>query len=293
MAIAPAHQFGQIIGEVLEAAVTPLLEGFAKKHGLYLDKKGERPSRAGKKCNWLDLNGNTHDLDYVLERGGTASKNGMPAAFIETAWRRYTKHSRNKAQEIQGAIMPLIETYRNAAPFQGAILAGVFTAGALAQLRSLGFTVLYFRYETVISVFKRFKIDARFDEGTPDADLKRKVSSYKKLSELRKRRLAKALLEANDEGVAAFIASLTAAVSRQIERIVVLPLHGIARDLGTIEEAIRFVENYAEGAKVEPFARYEIQVRYNNGNLVEGTFGDKTSAIDFLRTYQPVLIEQR
>jgi hypothetical protein len=292
MAIAPAHQFGQIIGDILETAVTPLLTEFAEQHGLYLDKKGERPCRAGKKCSWLDVNGNTHDLDYVLERGGTPREKGMPAAFIETAWRRYTKHSRNKAQEIQGAIIPLVETYRNAAPFQGAILAGEFTAGALTQLRSLGFTLLYFPYETVISVFKRFKIDARYDEGTSDSDLKKKVNSLKGLSNLRKRRLAKALLDENREGVATFIASLTAAVSRQIERIVVLPLHGIARDLNTIEEAIRFVENYAEGVKVEPFVRYEIQVRYNNGNLVEGTFRDKKSAIDFLRTYQPVLIKR-
>jgi hypothetical protein len=61
---------------------------------------------------------------------------GMPAAFIETAWRRYTKHSRNKAQEIQGAIMPLVETYMKAGPFIGAVLAGVFTKGALMALNS-------------------------------------------------------------------------------------------------------------------------------------------------------------
>ena len=292
MASAPAHQFGQMIGEVLETAVTPLLEEFAKQHGLYLDKKGERSCRAGKKCNWLDLNGNTHDLDYVLERGGTADRKGMPAAFIETAWRRYTKHSRNKAQEIQGAIIPLVETYRHSAPFQGAILAGVFTAGALTQLHSLGFTVLYFPYETVISVFKRFKIDAQYDEGTPDSVLKRKVNAYKRLSGLRKKRLAKALLDTNREGVDSFIAALAVAVSRQIERIIVLPLHGVPRDLLTIDEAITFVQNYIEGAEIEPLTRYEIQVRYNNGDLIEGTFLDKTSVIKFLRTYQPVLVDE-
>lgn len=103
MAESPAHRFGQIVGEVLESAIIPLLDSFANTHGLYLDKKGPRPGRAGKKCSWVDLNKNTHDLDYVLERGGTLQKRGIPAAFIETAWRRYTKHSRNKAQEIQGA----------------------------------------------------------------------------------------------------------------------------------------------------------------------------------------------
>ena len=143
MAKALGHSWGQKLGEVLEAGVVSLLENFAKKHELYLDKTGKRPARPGKRVRWKDVYGNTHSLDCVLERGGSPSKIGAPVAFIETAWRGYTKHSRNKAQEIQGAILPLVSTHRNSAPFMGAILAGVFTEGALQQLKSLGFVVLY------------------------------------------------------------------------------------------------------------------------------------------------------
>ena len=66
MAESPSHKFGQLIGEVLEAAILPLLVGFAKKHNLYLDKKGPRQARRGNKLTWKDHNGNTHDLDFVL-----------------------------------------------------------------------------------------------------------------------------------------------------------------------------------------------------------------------------------
>jgi hypothetical protein len=38
-------------------------------------------------------------------------------------------------------------------PFLAAVLAGVFTTGSLEQLRSLGFQVLYFPYETLIAAF--------------------------------------------------------------------------------------------------------------------------------------------
>jgi hypothetical protein len=288
MATSPAHRFGQIIGEVLEAAVIPLLEEFAGEHGLYLDMHGERPCRTSKKCTWVDLNKNSHDLDFVLERGGTPDKKGMPAAFIETAWRRYTKHSRNKAQEIQGAIMPLVETYRKVAPFQGAILAGVFTKGALTQLESIGFTVLFFPYEMVVGTFRKFGIDAAFDERTPDEVFQEKVDAYEALSGDERKRLAQELLRANADAVNHFTASLTKTVSRQIERIIVLPLHGTTRELINVEEAIRFVESYDEDTSVEAFQRYEIQVRYNNGNRIDGTFSDKESAIEFLRSYQPV-----
>ena len=134
MAESPAHRFGQIIGEVLEAAIAPVLTAFAKEHGLYLDKQGERPCRPGKRCTWLDLNKNKHDLDFVLERGGSTETLGVPAAFIETAWRRYTKHSRNKAQEIQGAILPLAEAYRLARQVVGVDMAGAFTDGAISTI---------------------------------------------------------------------------------------------------------------------------------------------------------------
>jgi len=115
MASNPAHKFGQMIGEVLEATIEPIIGQFALDHELYFDKKGKRPARTGKKVCWTDIYGNIHDLDFVLEKGGTATEIAQPIAFIETAWRRYTKHSRNKAQEIQGAILPLVATHHNAA----------------------------------------------------------------------------------------------------------------------------------------------------------------------------------
>lgn len=33
---------------------------------------------------------------------------------------------------------------------------------------------------------------------------------------------------------------------------------------------------------------YEIQILFTNGNEVTARFNDKTSAIEFLRTYQPI-----
>ncbi|RZK66960.1 MAG: DNA methylase, partial [Pedobacter sp.] len=146
MAESLSHKFGQIIGDLLEMAIIPSLKEFTDANNLYLDKKGKRLARTGTKVSWFDLKNNKHDLDYVIERNGSDGELGDPIAFIEIAWRRYTKHSRNKAQEIQGAIMPLVEKYHNLSPFKGVILAGNFTNGSLDQLTSNGFNVLYFPY---------------------------------------------------------------------------------------------------------------------------------------------------
>lgn len=270
--------------------MAPLLAEFAEKHGLYLDKQGERPCRPGKRCSWLDLNENKHDLDFVLERGGSAEKLGIPAAFIETAWRRYTKHSRNKAQEIQGAIGPLAETYKNARPFIGVILAGVFTSGALNQLRSLGFCVLYFSYDSVLAAFKDYGIDASFDEDTREADFRKKADAYDAMSVAKRAGLARRLLQKQKDDVEQFLEALEKVVSRQVDRITVMPLHGTTQELTTVEDAIKFIEGYEETTGKLPIQRYEIRIRYNNGDSVEATFHDKGDAVTFLRTYQPVAV---
>src|SRR5260370_5169563 len=134
------------------------------------------------KVSWKDQKGNVNDLDYVLEAGGSEDVLGRPKAFIEIAYRRYTKHSRNKAQEIQGAIGPLSETYKDDHPFLGAVLAGIFTDGSLTQLRSHGFSVLYFPFESIVAAFGKVGVDASFDEDSPDADVQSKVDACKKLS---------------------------------------------------------------------------------------------------------------
>ena len=272
MAVSPAHRWGQVIGRVLEAAVLPLLEAFAATHRLYLDRKGGRPCRNGSKCIWVDTPGNAHDLDFVLERGGTPNEFGTPVAFIEAAWRRYTKHSRNKAQEIQGAILPLAETYQRAAPFKGAILAGVFTDGALTQMGSLGFTILYFPYNMVVGAFKRFGIDASSEEDTPDAEFRKKLKQYVRLSEQQKRELAGELIRLNDSQVREFINALTVAVSRKIRSVIVLPLHGQSEEMSTLDQAIAFIERYDDQNGQKPIQRYEIQIRYSNGDSIEVDF---------------------
>jgi hypothetical protein len=286
MAEAPSHRLGQIIGEALESAVLPLLLKFARDHGLYLDRKGLRPCRQGTKLSWTDLHGNTHDLDFVLERGGSDTVRGTPVAFIETAWRRYTKHSRNKAQEIQGAVLPLIETYRSSAPFAGAILAGVFTEGALTQLRSLGFSVVYVSVRHVVEAFRVVGIEVDFDEKTSDALVTRKVNAWERLSLRRRDLVSRGLINGDDPQMLAFIARLEALVIRRVIRVAVLPLKGIRIERPSVMEAILFIQSYDEEQVIGPFVRYELELDYSNGDRIRGVFAAKGDAIRFLKLGQ-------
>jgi hypothetical protein len=286
VAASPSHKFGQIIGDLLEALLCPLLKGVADKHGCYLDYKHPRPARSNKsKVCWEDDKGNCHDLDYVMEFGGSDDRIGPPKAFIETAWRRYTKHSRNKAQEMQGAIIPLAEKYRGQHPFLGVLLGGVFMEGSIQQLCSHGFNILYFPYSSVVSAFSNVGINAAFDEDTPDSELQRKVEAYEALSKRRKQRIGDSLVLMHKQDIASFLRSLEVSLDRIIRRIVVATLHGTSKEVASVEDAIKLVESYEETQTVAGFVRYEISVRYSNGDRIEGEFEDRQKALSFLASF--------
>lgn len=285
MAQSPAHKFGQIIGDLLELVIRPSLAEIAIEHNLYLDYKHARRARGGKrKVVWKDSKGNEHDLDYVLEESGSEIVLGSsPKAFIEIAWRRYTKHSRNKAQEIQGAIVPLAETYSDSHPFLGVVLAGVFTNGSLAQLSSHGFQILYYPYESVVAAFGTVGLDARYDEKTSHAVLQKKVKRCERLSRIKRRQFADALRDIHKKSLDEFLSTLRATLNRRVKSVYVIPLHGVLQELGSVEDAIAFLRRFDESAPARSFVRYEVNVRYTNEDEIRGMFRDRADAISFLQ----------
>ena len=283
MAESPAHRFGQVIGELLESVVLPQLEDFCRSEGLYLDhQKKDRQTRSGKKVSWTDQYGNAHDLDFVIERDGTDKEIGKPVAFIESAWRRYTKHSRNKAQEIQGAILPLAEKYRWNNPFLGTVLAGVFTEGSLDQLRSLGFHVLYFPYGSIVAAFQSEKIDIAFDESTPDRVFRQTTTRIGNSPPETIAKIRMHLVEANQAAIDNFFAALRQRLGRHITRVVVIPLYGRVNEFATIEEALGFLDAHVIYEGSGEFRKYEIRVEFSNGDKVEASMEAKNKVKEFL-----------
>lgn len=286
MATAPGHLLGQIIGNVMEEALKPVLQEMAERNNLYLDSYGPRPFvRQGAHVAWLDDLGNSHDLDFVLERGGSAEKQGKPAAFIEAAWRRYTKHSKAKAQEIQGAVLPVLSKWDNVKPTPAAVIAGQWTAPAIRQLRSSRFVILHLDFATTSRVFHEAGIDIEgLGEGTADEFWQRQCDVYANMSDVRKRALALSLRKAHEAEFEKFISELEHRVMRSIDSVVVTPLHGLGRQYGSVEDAIAAVQGYACGVEAAPFLRFEICINYTNGDRIEGRFGSSTDAVNFLDT---------
>ena len=286
MAQSPSHKLGQMIGDQVEAAIQPRLETIAKEFGLYPDHQSRRPARGGKtKVSWTDLYGNTHDLDYVLEADGTPQAFGKPKAFIETAWRRYTKHSRNKAQEIQGAIAPLAARFADRKPFLGVVLAGEFTNPSLDQLRSHGFAVAYCPYSSIVQAFDKVGVDVSSEEDSSGQELDRKVKALESLSKAKLAKVQREILRSNSREFSAFFGSLRESLMRRVQQILIWPLFGASHSFGSISDAMEFVHNNDQQTETSEFVRYEILISFSNKDEIRGAFGEKAGALEFLRSF--------
>lgn len=296
MAKSLAHSWGQIVGDLFESAFNDLLVSAATNAGVFIDYNGmTRANDCGVrnkhgKLAWPDGDGNWHQLDFVYERGGTTDKVGVPLAFVEVAWRRYTKHSKNKAQEIEGAIIPIADTHRHSHPFLGAIIGGFFTKNAVEQLQSRGFILINVPYENVVAALASAGIDASYGENTEEAEYETKIAAFSKLTAAQKRSVQSAIVASVPDQTTEFIKNLSASIGRQVARILVVPLHGEGKEWNagqTVADAIAFVAAYQESPGTHgDFLRYEIHVRFSNKAELRGEFPTKYEALAFLRTLE-------
>ncbi|MER6670552.1 hypothetical protein ABT256_38780 [Amycolatopsis japonica] len=286
MAVSPSHALGQIAGYMMEQAFFGMLLPVANEFSLYVDRQGPRPARGTKKkVTWIDDHENRHDLDFVLERGGSPSEVGVPAAFVESAWRRYTKHSVNKAGEIANALVPLRRTYRHARPFLGALVAGEWTQGGITHMESQGISVLHLPISQLVKAFAVEGIDFGFDESTPAEHMAAQVGKWSQIGPSGQANVVHALQMAADDQFQTFIVKLREHLSRRVQSVVILPLHGVARTAASVAEALSMLSSM-EAAHPTPeeleLLRIEIQVRYSNTDRIEGSFTTLAGAIGWL-----------
>lgn len=283
MAKSQSHTLGEFIGDFFENLMKRPIREFAEKNGLYFDSAGPRKVRKGKKVTWTDIHGSRHDLDFVLEKGGTEETIGDPVAFIELAWRRYTKHSKNKVQEIAGAVNPLYEKYKLGRPFKGAILSGQFTGNALEQLKKDNFHVLYIPFDKLVRAFRLYGFDICFDEDTKESDLRKKYVAVSKktsrqlLESVREEIFSSCKIELDN-----FIAELSASYRRKVKSVRILPLHGKCTEVMDVRKAIEFINEYSTIPVHHELQYIEVFVSYNNGTSIHCQFKEKVEAVDFL-----------
>lgn len=158
------HRLGQIIGDWYEEYFAlPLLTKIANGLNLFVDSRFKKRSCRGDKILWADIDGNTVDYDFVMELAGTDSEFGTPVAFFETFWRRGARHSKDKARDDSGKLLPMKDTYPTARVL-GIVSAGNFTTPARELVRSRGVELFYVPKEHIVKSWKKHGIEIDYPD---------------------------------------------------------------------------------------------------------------------------------
>jgi hypothetical protein len=88
------------------------------------------------------------------------------------------------------------------------------------------------------------------------------------------------------ENIDDFFSALANTAARRIERIIVIPLHGRETECSSVGEAIAFLTSYDSARVQGTVYKYEIHIRYNNGDKIAAEFTEKTPALEFLKRYK-------
>jgi len=190
------HKLGQIVGDWFEEDVAIyLLSQVAKELNLFLDNRFRDRSCRGNKILWKDLDGNRVDYDFVLELNGSDEKQGIPVAFFETFWRRGARHSKDKARDDSGKLMPMRATYPTARVL-GILAAGDFTQPAQELVQSRGIDLFYIPKNHICSAWLKSGIEIDYPDTASEQEKNRITNKAISLltSELRKK-LFKSLVE--------------------------------------------------------------------------------------------------
>jgi hypothetical protein len=162
-------------------------------------------------------------------------------------------------------------------------LAGDFTEGSIRQLKSQGFTVLHFSYDTIIAAFKREGLNVAFDESTLDAKFQKYLSNLEKCPPAKIQQVKENLLDIHKKAVREFLRSLEQKLSNVIDKVIIVPLYGETGEFASIKQAAAFIDKYSENSPVGEFKKYEILVRFSNQDKIEAEFSDKQAIQNFLR----------
>ncbi|MDA8996844.1 hypothetical protein N9J08_00695 [Hellea sp.] len=170
-AASSGHKIGQIIGDWWEEHVIfPLLADVALKLDLFLDCRFvERSVRPGSKVLWKDDDGNQVDYDFVLEIGGDDKEIGVPVAFIESFWRRGSRHSKDKARDDTNKLLPMRATYPTAR-FLSIAASGEFTGPASEYIRTRGVDLFFIPKQKILTAFQEHDLIVDYPDQLPEAD---------------------------------------------------------------------------------------------------------------------------
>lgn len=195
------HKLGQLVGDWFEEYFAlPLLQRVAEHLKLYLDSRfRKRPGRTSDKIIWTDEDSNQVDYDFVMELDGTDTDRGIPVAFFESFWRRGARHSKDKARDDSGKLMPMRQVHPTAR-FLGIVAGGDFTSPARTLVQSRNIDLFYVPKAKIVAAFQKHHLVMDYPDKLPEDQKAHLANAFQRgLNARVKRKVAKTLCAAVGE----------------------------------------------------------------------------------------------
>lgn len=241
------HKLGQLVGDWFEELfVLPLLRKVADKLKLYLDNRFRtRKAREGDKIIWKDVEGNEVDYDFVMELDGTDEKLGIPVAFFECFWRRGKRHSKDKARDDTGKLLPMRDVYPTAR-FLGIIAGGDFTAPARVLVQNRQIDLFYIPKAKIVSAFEKHSLRIEYPDKLAEAEKAKLADAFVRGLNKKKKQSAAATLQelVGEVSLESYVDRVRGALGALPQEIrIIAQRRSKSEVFETIAEATAFLQN--------------------------------------------------
>lgn len=257
------HKLGQLVGDWFEEFfVLPLLQTAADHLNLYLDSRfHSRKVRGGAKILWRDVEGNAVDYDFVMELDGSDETLGIPVAYFECFWRRGKRHSKDKARDDTGKLLPMRAVHPTAR-FLGLVAAGDFTAPARTLVQTRQIDLFYIPKAKIVGAFAAHSLQMDYPDRLAESEKAKLAAAFQEdLTPANKRQVAETLRQlVGETSLATYVDRVRAALGALPQEVRFLAQRRSSPAVfETIADATKFLKapTFDFSAATEDFA-YEI-----------------------------------
>ncbi|MHB1424937.1 MAG: hypothetical protein ACYC3I_17330 [Gemmataceae bacterium] len=191
------------------------------------------------------MEGNEVDYDFVMELDGTDEKLGIPVAFFECFWRRGKRHSKDKARDDTGKLLPMRDVHPTAR-FLGIVAGGDFTAPARVLVQNRQIDLFYIPKAKIVSAFEKHALGIEYTDKLPEAEKAKLADAFMHgLNKKKKHQVATTLQELVGEvSLDSYVARIRGALGALPQEIRIIAQRQSKPEVfETIAEATAFLHN--------------------------------------------------
>jgi hypothetical protein len=265
------HKLGQLVGDWFEEYfVHPLLQAVSERLRLFLDSRFQPRAARGEKIVWQDEDGHAVDYDFVMELDGTKDRLGIPVAFIESFWRRGARHSRDKARDDSGKLLPMRDVHPTAR-FLGMVAGGDFTGPARQFVQQRGIDLFYIPKGKIVEAFSAIGLQMDYPDRLPEPEKALLASTFSRMLTRKRKMQAAAKLRSlvGEPSITTYVDRVRAALGALPQEIRIISRRNSAAVVfERIEDATEFLlQPMFDFSK--PTETYLYEITYSDGSEFE------------------------